>query len=179
VMETLLTSKDDCRTPHRRHCTHMVLSGIALVTRMPPTRTKYNVQETTILMQYVRAITLARSVDRRGSTELAEPGCSTSDSAPLPFTRSRTTPLDKQLCFFCQADNGEQLFKVRSENAGKTLKNAVERSRNPALKTRLSTSISEKDAHAIDVRYHKDCWRTHVYHVLREPSAGRDTSTSQ
>jgi len=115
---------------------------------------------------------------KRGSTELAEPGCSTSDSSP-PFTRSRTTPLDKQLCFFCQADNGEQLFKVRSENAGKTLKNAVERSRNPALKTRLSTSISEEDAHAIDVRYHKDCWRTHVFHVLREPSAGRGTSTSQ
>ncbi|KAL8597167.1 hypothetical protein ACOMHN_050503 [Nucella lapillus] len=116
--------------------------------------------------------------EKRGSTELAEPGCSTSDSSP-PFTRSRTTPLDKQLCFFCQADNGEQLFKVRSENAGKTLKNAVERSRNHALKTRLSTSISEEDAHAIDVRYHKDCWRTHVFHVLREPSAGMGTSTSQ
>ena len=55
----------------------------------------------------------------------------------------------------------------------------MERSRNPALKTRLSTSISEEDAHAIDVRYHKDCWRTHVFHVLREPSAGRGTSTSQ
>ena len=116
---------------------------------------------------------------KRGSTELAESSCSTSDSSP-PYTRSRTTPLDKQLCFFCQADNDEQLFKVRSENAGKTLKNAVCKSQNPALKTRLRTSISEEDAHAIDVKYHKGCWRTHVFHVLREPSAGRrDTSTSQ
>ena len=47
----------------------MVLSGIALVTRMPPTRTKYNVQETAILMQYVQAITLPRSMDRREEAE--------------------------------------------------------------------------------------------------------------
>lgn len=53
------------------------------------------------------------------------------------------------------------------------------KSRNPAPKTRLSTSISEKDAHAIDVRYHKDCWRTHVFRVLGEPSADRGTNTSK
>ncbi|KAK1879681.1 Acetyl-coenzyme A carboxylase carboxyl transferase subunit beta, partial [Dissostichus eleginoides] len=39
-------------------------------------------------------------------------------------------------------DDGQQLYQVRTENAGKNLKEAVERSHNTALKTRLNTCIS-------------------------------------
>jgi len=85
----------------------------------------------------------------------------------LPFTRSRTNPLDKKVCFFCQQENNQQLYTVRTENAGKCLKEAVERSDNAALKTRLSTCISPGDAHAIDVLYHKDCWTSNVFNTLR------------
>ncbi|KAI4810948.1 hypothetical protein KUCAC02_013875, partial [Chaenocephalus aceratus] len=39
-------------------------------------------------------------------------------------------------------DDGQQLYQVRTENAGKHLKEAVEMSHNTALKTRLNTCIS-------------------------------------
>lgn len=83
----------------------------------------------------------AMKVGRRRSKEMAEPDPSTSGS-PLPFTRSHTNPLDKAECIFCQMDNGQPLYQVRTENAGKDLKDAVERSHNDALKTRLNTCIS-------------------------------------
>ena len=35
-----------------------------------------------------------------------------------PFTRSATQPLNKDLCFFCQTGNNQQLFNVRTINAG-------------------------------------------------------------
>ena len=108
---------------------------------------------------------------KRGSTEIDEAGPSTSGWSPT-FTWSCTVPLDKAQCFFCQEDNGQQLFKVCSNNSGEALKAAVEMSHNEALKTRLNTSISSTDAHAIDVRYHKSCWTKHVFHARRD---GADT----
>ena len=44
-----------------------------------------------------------------------EPGPSSQAS---PFTRSSTLPLEKELCFFCQEEADEQLFKVCTQNAG-------------------------------------------------------------
>ncbi|XP_034057156.1 uncharacterized protein LOC117536421 [Gymnodraco acuticeps] len=111
---------------------------------------------------------------KRGSTEIDDPDLSTF-SFSSPFTRSYTSPLNKEQCFFCQKDDGQQLYQVRTENAGKHLKEAVEMSHNTALKTRLNTCISPGDAHAIDVQYHNVCWRKNVFHALREPS----TSTSK
>ena len=93
---------------------------------------------------------------KRVSTETVVPDPSTSGSS-LPFTRSHTSPLDKEECFFCQKDNGQPLYQIRTENAGKELKDAMERSHNTAMKTRLNTCISAGDAHAIDVKYHKPC----------------------
>ena len=107
---------------------------------------------------------------KRGRTDIEEPDTSTSEFS-APFTRSCTLPLAKKQCFFCQNDDGQQLFTVRTENAGTDLRNAVEISRDDALRTRLSTCISPGDAHAFDVRYHKSCWRKHVFHVLREKNA--------
>ena len=43
----------------------------------------------------------------------------------LPFTRSSTHPLYKNLCFFCQKDTRLQLFNVTMENAGHALRQAV------------------------------------------------------
>ena len=71
--------------------------------------------------------------------------------SPAPFTRSYTSPLDKKQCFFCQENNSEQLYQVRTGNAGESLKEAVEQSDNDMLKTRLSTCIAPENAHAIDV----------------------------
>ncbi len=103
---------------------------------------------------------------KRDSSELEDPHSS------VAFTRSQTAPHDKNKCFFCQNSDqnsdDNKLFKVGIENAGKKLQRAVEVSGNLEFSTRLNTAISAGDAHAMDVRYHKNCWTVNVYHVLRE-----------
>ena len=106
---------------------------------------------------------------KRGNTDMDESGPSASGSS-TPFTRSRTSSLDKERCFFCQKDDDEQLYQVRTVNTGKSLKEAVERSNNDTLQTRLNTCITPGDAHSIDVRYHKTCWTKHVLYRQREAS---------
>ena len=83
------------------------------------------------------------------------------------YTRSSTRPLNKDMCFFCQTDNDQKLFSVRTGNAGQSLKQAVQASSDPELKTRYSTCIADGDAHGMDIQYHKACWTKHVFHVLR------------
>ena len=72
--------------------------------------------------------------------------------------------------FVCQENNSEQLYQVRTVNAGESLKEAVEQSDNDMLKTILSICIAPGNAHAIDVRYHKTCWTKYVLHGQREAS---------
>ena len=103
--------------------------------------------------------------------ESATPGSS------APFTRSATEPLRKAHCFFCQKDDDQNLFTVRTENAGKALRRAVEISQDQVLMTRLNNAISPSDVHAIDVRYHKVCWTRHVFHVLRDDTCNQAKST--
>jgi hypothetical protein len=95
-----------------------------------------------------------------------------------PFTRSATEPLSKQLCFFCQYDNSQALYSVRSMNCGKAIRKAIEIARDPVLMTRLSNAISPNDAHAVDVKYHKLCWTQHVFHVLRDDASDKAKSTT-
>jgi len=85
-----------------------------------------------------------------------------------PCSRSLTRPLNKDMCFFCQTDNDQKLFSVRAGNAGQSLKQAVQASSNPELKTRYITCIADGDANAMDIQYHKACWTKHVFHVLRD-----------
>ena len=85
-----------------------------------------------------------------------------------PYTLSSTRPLNKDMCFFCQTENDQKLFTVRTGNAGQSLKQAVQASSDPELKTRYSTCIDDGDAHAMDIQYHKACWTKHVFHVLRD-----------
>ena len=85
-----------------------------------------------------------------------------------PYTRSSTRPLNTDMCFFCQTDNGQKLFTVRTGNAGQSLSQAVQASSDPELKTRHSTCIADGDAHAMGIQYHKACWTKHVFRVLRD-----------
>ena len=39
------------------------------------------------------------------------------------------------------------------------------------LSVKLNTSIAPDDAHAIDIKYHKNCWATHVSRVLRRETS--------
>jgi len=75
----------------------------------------------------------------------------TTPSCLAPFTSSATEPLRKHYCFFFQKDDGQDLFTVRIENAGKELQQAVKISQNPVLMKHLNNAISPSDAHAIDV----------------------------
>ena len=72
------------------------------------------------------------------------------------------------LCFFCQIPTDKKLFSIRADNAGQALQDAVSRSDNPEFKVRLAKCISNGDAHAIDAKYDRDCWRKHVFYVLRK-----------
>ena len=116
---------------------------------------------------------LKRTLTERDNSDTTSPGPS------IPFTRSATVPLKKQYCFFCQLDDSQQLFAVRTEDAGKALRKAVEISLNPAFMTRLNSAISPSDAHAMDVQYHKSCWRKNVFRVLRDQAKSSTSLTKK
>ena len=71
------------------------------------------------------------------------------------------------MCFFCDKAAGyrEQLRTVSTKSAGKS------------LRVKLSTAVDLKDAHAIDIKYHKKCWGNNVSTVLCRQSA--DTKPSE
>ena len=64
------------------------------------------------------------------------------------LTRSKTTPYNKAVCFFCDGEecNREKLREVRTMNAGKSLHEAIELSRNDKLRVKFSTVINATDA---------------------------------
>ena len=95
------------------------------------------------------------------------------------LTRSKTTPYNKAVCFFCDGEgcNREKLREVRTMNAGTSLRGAIELSRNDKLRVKFSTAINTTDAHAIDIKYHKNCWTKNVSNVLRKPLASSSSSS--
>ena len=50
------------------------------------------------------------------------------------------------------------------------LRKAAKKSKNKVIRVRISTVINPDDAHAIDVRYHNNCYVKHVNDVLRAGS---------
>ena len=70
------------------------------------------------------------------------------------------------------------LIKLRTDNAGQKLRQAVEKSQNYIFLVRLSTRINPDDAHAIDVRYHNTCYVKHVTNVLRTDTLDRSKASS-
>lgn len=83
------------------------------------------------------------------------------------------------MCFFCDKAAGyrEQLRTVSTKSAGKSLHDAIEITGNDKLRVKLSTAVDLKDAHAIDIKYHKKCWGNNISTVLRRQSA--DTTPSE
>lgn len=57
---------------------------------------------------------------------------------------------------------------VSTTSAGNSLAAAVKRSGDPSLLVKLSTAVDNQDAHAIDIKFHKNCWAKHVTGVLRK-----------
>ena len=91
-------------------------------------------------------------------------------SSNTPFTRSKSTPHNKSICFFCDelAAPENQLFRIEKSTVQSQLEEAVTNSKNDKWKVKLSTAVDNKDATAIDVSYHRPCWRTNVFHALRQ-----------
>lgn len=88
------------------------------------------------------------------------------------LTRSKTAPYDKDVCFFCndEARYQQPLHLVSTKSAGYSLEAAVKKLDDPKLLVKLSTAIDARDAHAIDIKYHKNCWTKHVVNILRKSS---------
>ena len=97
-------------------------------------------------------------------------------SVEIPqLTRSKTSPYNKNVCFFCDGPPGyrKNLYTISTFSAGESLRTAIGMSGNDKLAVKLNTAIAPDDAHSIDINYHKNCWAIHVSHVLR-----RETSQS-
>ena len=76
------------------------------------------------------------------------------------------------MCFFCDGEGGyrQPLHTVSTLSAGSSLDAAVKKEGDEKLHVKLSTAVDSKDAHAIDIKYHKNCWTKHVTNVLRKHS---------
>ena len=97
-------------------------------------------------------------------------------SVEIPeLTRSKTSPYNKNVCFFCDGPPSyrKNLHNISTFSAGESLRTAIGMSGNDKLSVKLNTSIAPADAHSIDIKYHKNCWAIHILHVLR-----RETSES-
>ena len=60
------------------------------------------------------------------------------------LTRSKTTPYNKAVCFFCDDEgcNREKLREVRTMNSTRSLREAIELSRNDKLRVKFSIAIN-------------------------------------
>ena len=96
-------------------------------------------------------------------------------SGSRTFTRSQSAPYNSYLCFFCEDPGSYKypLHRVAIQNAGISVKEAIEKSGNERLRVKLSTALDP-----IDIRYHKHCWATEVTHVLRKTEDTNFTITS-
>ena len=81
---------------------------------------------------------------------------------------------------FCEKATGyrDTLRTVSTKSASKSLHDAIEISGNDGLRVKLSTAVDLKDAHAIDIKYHKKCWVKNVSTVLRQPSTAATSSSA-
>lgn len=92
------------------------------------------------------------------------------------FTRSQTSPYNKELCFFSEQAAGyrDSLHSVSTESAGQSIRAAIQVLGDARLLTKLSTAINLNDAHAIDIKYHKNCYLNTVTNVLRRLESSSD-----
>lgn len=100
---------------------------------------------------------------------------------PYQLTRSKTTPYDKSTCFFCEepAKEKQPLHLVSTFSAGQSLSEAIKISGNDVLRVKQSAAVSANDAHALDIKYHKNCWLKNVSNVLRHKQSSTVESRIQ
>jgi len=107
---------------------------------------------------------MLKRAKERYERELADPdesrrkSCNAKESEAIyQLTRSKTTPYNRDVCFFCEGTAGyrETLRTVSTMSAGQSLHDAIELSGNDKLRVKLSTAVNVTDAHAIDIKYHK------------------------
>lgn len=84
------------------------------------------------------------------------------------------------MCLFSEKAAGyrDTLRTVSTNSAGKSLHDAIEISGNDELPVQLSSTVDLKDAHAIDIKYHKKCWGKNLSIVLRQPSTAATSSST-
>ena len=94
------------------------------------------------------------------------------------LTRRSVEPFNNAVFFFCQKGETKKqgLIKLTTDIAGMKLRKAVEKSQNEVFRVCISTAINPDDAHAIDVRYHNNCYVKHVTNVLRAESQSSSMS---
>ena len=97
----------------------------------------------------------------------------------MQHTRSQTSPFDKNVCFFCEEiGNAKQpLHNVSTFSAGESLNEAINQSENDVLRVKLSTAVDATNAHAIDIKYHKNCWLRNVTNVIKKASFSDNSSS--
>ena len=111
---------------------------------------------------------------RRAKERYERELCGTNEAleAKQPLTHSKTSPYNQDVCFFCDAEGGyrQPPHTVSTLSAGSSLDAAVKKQGDEKLHVKLSTAVDSKDAHAIDIKYHENCWTKHVTNVLRKHS---------
>ena len=96
---------------------------------------------------------------------------------PSQLTRSQTSPYDKNVRFFCEEKGKQPLHNVSTFSAGESLNEAINLSGNDVLQVKLSTALDATDAHAIDIKYHKNCWLKNVTNVIKKAPASDKSSS--
>ena len=104
-----------------------------------------------------------------GPNEARRKSCDLSQEAKQPRTRSKISPYNRDVCFFCDGEGGyrQALHTVSTLSAGRSLAAAVKKEQ---LHVKLATAVDSKVTHAIYIKYHKNCWTKHVTNVLRKHS---------
>jgi hypothetical protein len=117
---------------------------------------------------------LERSAGRPVTPTLPEdikPGTS-KESRP---SRSNTPKYNKDLCFFCQTHtDNDVVHSIRSEVRGQQLRDFVDQCDCDKYTVYLRSAIHLGDSLPSDVKYHCNCWQTHV---LRGCQSSTDTQT--
>lgn len=127
------TSKNIWKNSQRKHSLKRNPYGIIAVILMPQIKCPQSEQGTAYSMPCLQEVRSRKNVDTKDSSEMED---SVTPSSSAPFTRSATESLTKTHCFFCQTDEGQNLFTVRTENAGNALRQAVQISQDQVLMTR-------------------------------------------
>ena len=72
----------------------------------------------------------------------------------LPLTCSKTSPYNRDMCFFCDQDAGyrQPLHIVSTSSACNFLDKAVKMLGDEKLLLKLSTAVDSKDGHVIDIK---------------------------